>query len=198
MGDRKEIFEPPATVPSQGPPPVDRGVTPISRRCSCLVRGLDWKIAEEGVGGTAGSPHSAFPKCTLEGCSLGKVVLLLIILLGASLYFPQTRPVVVDTLAPVMNPFLIWQTQGEMDRIGRELQSLNRRGSELPSSGASFHTWMGQTFYGPERMDAWGVDYTLKIWLDSIGLVSNGPDMEIGTDDDLVLTALIQRRRRSR
>ena len=129
---------------------------------------------------------------------MGKVVLLLLILLGASLYFPQTRPVVVDTLAPVMNPFLIWQTQGEMDRIGRELQSLNRRGSELPSPGASFHTWMGQTFYGPERMDAWEVDYTLKVWLDSIGLVSNGPDMEIGTDDDLVLTALIQRRRRSR
>jgi len=129
---------------------------------------------------------------------LGKVVLLLLILLGASLYFPQTRPVVVDMLAPVMNPFLTWQTQAEMDRIGRELQSLNRRGADLPAPGVSFHSWMGSTFYGPDRTDAWGIDYTLKVWLDSIGLVSNGPDLEIGTADDIVLTALIQRRRRNR
>lgn len=129
---------------------------------------------------------------------MAKLVLLLLILLGASLYFPQTRPVVIDTLSPVMNPFLTWQTKGEMDRIGRELQSLDRRGSDLPASGMSFHSWMARTFHGPVRTDAWGIDYTLKVWADSMSIVSNGPDLEIGTADDIVLTAIIQRRRRNR
>ena len=129
---------------------------------------------------------------------MGKVILLLLVLLGASLYFPQTRPVVVDTFAPLLNPFLTWQTEAEMDRVGRELQSLNRRGADLPKPGASFHSWMGSTFYGPDRTDSWGIDYTLKVWQDSIGLVSNGPDLEIGTEDDIVLISLIQRRRRNR
>jgi len=45
--------------------------------------------------------------------------MVLLILLGAATYFPQTRPVVVDTLGPIMNPVLTWQTKGEMNRLGR-------------------------------------------------------------------------------
>ncbi len=129
---------------------------------------------------------------------MAKVVLLLLVLLGASLYFPQTRPVIVDTLGPVINPFLTWQTKGEMDRIRRELEFLNRPGRELPAPGASFHSWVNQTFYLPDRTDAWGIEYTLKVWRDSIGVVSNGPDQEVGTADDIMLTMMIQRPRRNR
>jgi len=129
---------------------------------------------------------------------LAKVFLLLLILLGASLYFPQTRPVVLDIFAPVANPLLAWQTKAEMDRIGTTLQALNRRGAELPSPGVNFHAWMGSTFYGPDRTDGWGVDYTLRAWQDSVAIISNGPDLEVGTADDILLTVLIQRRRRSR
>ena len=67
----------------------------------------------------------------LEGSPLAKFVILLLILFGASLYFPQTRPVVVDTINPVLNPVLIWQTKGEMNRIGRELETLQREGNDL-------------------------------------------------------------------
>jgi len=38
----------------------------------------------------------------------------------------------------------------------------------------------------------------MKVWRDSVGIVSNGPDLEIGTADDIVLTAVIQRQRRNR
>jgi hypothetical protein len=124
-----------------------------------------------------------------------KAVFLILILLGAALYFPQTRPVVVDTLGPVMNPVLTWQTKGEMDRIGRELQSLNRQGSDLPAPGASFQYWMDRNFMGGAKTDAWGTYYALTVWRDSIGIVSHGPDLEIGTPDDLVQRVLMQRQR---
>jgi hypothetical protein len=109
-----------------------------------------------------------------------------LILLGASLYFPQTRPVVLEYLAPVINPVLTWQTKGEMEQIGRELESLNRQGSDLPTPGSSFQHWMEGRFMGGSKTDGWGVDYTLKVWRDSMGIVSNGPDREIDTPDDIV------------
>ena len=127
-----------------------------------------------------------------------KVVLALLILLGAAAYFPQTRPVVVDTLGPLMNPVLTWQTKGEMDRLGRELQTENREGAPLPTPGAEFQNWMNRRFVGGATTDAWGVDYTLRVWRDSIGIISNGPDLEIGTMDDIVQSLVIQRQRSRR
>jgi len=129
---------------------------------------------------------------------VAKVVIGLLILLGAAAYFPKTRPVVVDTLGPVMNPVLTWQTKGEMNRLGRELQTVNREGGNLPIPGADFHNWMNRHFLGGATTDAWGVDYTMRTWRDSIGIVSNGPDLEIGTTDDIVQTLIIQRQRSRR
>lgn len=129
---------------------------------------------------------------------MGKVILILLILLGAALYHPKTRPVVVEVFAPVINPVLTWQTKGEMDRIGRELQTLNREGGTLPAPGVAFQNWMDRNFMGPATSDAWGTLYTLRVWADSVGIVSNGPDLEIGTADDVVQAVVIQRRRRRR
>ena len=114
-----------------------------------------------------------------------KLFIFLAILLGAALYFPRTRPVVLEYLAPVMNPVLTWQTNGEMDRISRELESIHDQGGDLPTPGARFQGWMERRFLGGSRTDAWGVEYTLKYWRDSIGIISNGPDQEIGTADDI-------------
>lgn len=124
-----------------------------------------------------------------------KVVLLILVLFGAALYFPQTRPVVIDALSPVMNPVLTWQTRGEMDGIARELQLLSREGGDLPAPGARFDAWMLKNFMGGAKTDAWGVNYTLKVWRDSIGIVSNGPDQEIDTPDDIVQGVMVQSRR---
>ncbi len=126
------------------------------------------------------------------------MVFFLLVLLGASLYFPQTRPVVLEYLGPVMNPVLGWQTKGEMGRIARELQTVTREGGDLPSPGASFQAWITRNFLGRATSDAWGSDYTLRVWEDSVGVISNGPDLEIDTADDIVLSAVRQRRRRDR
>ena len=127
-----------------------------------------------------------------------KVILAVAILLGAALYFPQTRPVVAETLAPVMNPVFTWQTKGEMGRIRRELETLQREGDFFPAPGEGFQRWMNRNFLGRARSDAWGMDYTLRVWRDSVGVVSNGPDLEIETSDDIILSLVVpgQGRRR--
>ena len=129
---------------------------------------------------------------------MGKLVLFLLLALGAALYFPQTRPVVLDTLAPVLNPILTWQTKGEMAQITRELQMINREGQALPEPGEDFRAWMGRNFQGGDREDSWGIPYSLTTWPDSVGVVSKGPDLEINTPDDILETALIPRQRRRR
>ncbi len=129
---------------------------------------------------------------------MGKFLLFLLLGLGAALYFPQTRPVVLDTLAPVLNPILTWQTKGEMAQITRELQMINREGQALPEPGEDFQAWMGRNFQGGDREDSWGNPYALVTWPDSVGVVSMGPDLEIHTADDIVETALIPRQRRRR
>lgn len=134
----------------------------------------------------------------LEISLLGKIFLLTAILLGAGLYFPSTRPTVMDVLAPVINPALIWQTRGEMAQITRELQMINRQGQSLPAPGQDFSEWMVRNFQGGSSRDSWGNEYSLIIWPDSIAIVSRGPDLEIATPDDVIETARIQRQRRRR
>ncbi|MGD2121098.1 MAG: hypothetical protein PVJ76_05110 [Gemmatimonadota bacterium] len=127
-----------------------------------------------------------------------KIILILLVLFGAALYAPQTRPVVLETISPVVNPVLGWQTKGEMDRIVRELQTRVEQGSSLPEPGNPFQGWMNRHFFGGASVDAWGVAYTLQIKRDSVQLVSNGPDQEIGTADDMSRLVLIQPRERGR
>ena len=126
---------------------------------------------------------------------MGKFFILLILLLGAAFSFPQTRPYMLDALAPALNPMLTWQTRGEIAQINRELQALHRSGQSLPGQGEEFQRWMLQNFQGGSSLDAWGNTYILKRWTDSIGVVSRGPDMEINTPDDIVETIPILRGR---
>lgn len=125
-----------------------------------------------------------------------KIILLLICLLGAAAYFPKTRPVVVDIFAPVINPALTWQSRGEMKEILRSLRTRNQSGRELPARGREFNDWLIRTYPGGQGEDAWGTPYSLKTWADSVGIMSNGPDLEVNTEDDFIETTPIQRQPR--
>jgi len=129
---------------------------------------------------------------------LFKIILFILVLFGAALYAPQTRPVVLETLAPIINPILRWQTSGEMGRIVRELQARIEQGSSLPAPGEAFQGWMDRHFVGGASIDAWGGDYTLQVRRESVVLVSNGPDGEDGTPDDLSQLVMTQPRDRRR
>lgn len=133
-----------------------------------------------------------------ERSFLGKIFLILVLLFGASLYFPQTRPTVLDWLAPVINPALTWQTRSEMGQITRELQMINREGQILPEPGEDFSQWLARNFQGGSSRDAWGNEYSLVVWPDSVGIVSRGPDTVLNTADDVLETARVQRQRRRR
>ncbi len=127
-----------------------------------------------------------------------KIILFILVLFGAALYAPQTRPVLLETLAPIIDPILRWQTSGEMGRIVRELQARIEQGSSLPAPGEAFQGWMDRHFVGGASVDAWGGGYTLQVRRDSVFLVSNGSDGEVGTPDDLTQLVMTQPRDRGR
>jgi hypothetical protein len=129
-----------------------------------------------------------------EGGSLGKFFLMLVLGFGAALYFPQTRPVVLNLLNPILNPVFVWQTKSEMDKIVRELGTTDGEGLRLPQPGEEFQRWMERNFQGGSLLDSWGSPYTLTLRIDSLALVSPGPDMVIGTADDIIRTMETQRR----
>lgn len=129
---------------------------------------------------------------------MAKLILLVSLVLGAGFYFPATRPTLQDLFAPVINPALSWQSRGEMDQITKKLQIINREGQDLPVPGQEFGEWIARNFQGGRDRDAWGNEYTLTTWSDSVGVISRGPDLEVGTADDLLRTARIQRQRRRR
>jgi len=133
---------------------------------------------------------------------LGKIILILLFLFGAALYFPQTRPAIVNTLEPILrpvvNPALRWQTRNEMNRIARELGGMHRRGEDLPAPGDGFQYWVGRTFQGGSSQDGWGNSYILRAWPDSLGIVSKGPDQELDTSDDLFISQSLERPGRNR
>jgi hypothetical protein len=131
-------------------------------------------------------PNFKIRRCTVEkDGSLAKFFILLILLLGAAFYFPQTRPMMLDVLAPVLNPVLTSQTTGEIQQINRELQTLTGTGQSIPTPGVNFQDWMNRNFQGGSSLDAWGNPYSLRVWRDSVGVVSRGPDQEINTPDDI-------------
>jgi hypothetical protein len=125
-----------------------------------------------------------------------KIILILLVLFGAALYAPQTRPHMVGAISPVVNPVLGWQTKGEMNRIVRELQTRVEQGSSLPAPGEAFNDWMDRRFMGGASIDSWEQAYTLQVKRDSVLLVSNGPDQTTGTADDITQLVTIRPRQR--
>lgn len=117
-----------------------------------------------------------------------KVIFILLCALGAALYFPESRSVVLDASEPVLNPVLRWSTRGEMRKIARDLESQGQTGRNFPSEQEAFVEWMDRNYQGvTSTIDAWGATYTLRLRADSFGIVSPGPDGELSTDDDVVV-----------
>lgn len=114
-----------------------------------------------------------------------KVILFLLVALGAALYFPESRVVVLDTAAPVLNPVFEWSTKGEMRKITRDLATFERSWESLPSPNA-FPDWLSKKYHSDAAFkDSWGHPYTLQAGPDSFSVVSPGIDGMPNTPDDL-------------
>lgn len=117
---------------------------------------------------------------------MGKIFLVLIVALGAGLYFPQSREAILDAASPLATPAYRWMTNQELRTI---VEDLERRvgASEFPTRPGEFDAWLDSRYpQESSRMDAWGTRYQLEVTGFNFRVISAGPDREFGTDDDLV------------
>ncbi len=122
---------------------------------------------------------------------MAKLVVVAVLLFAAALSIPQTRPTVLTYSEPVLYPVFLWQTKSEMERIGAQITNFENQYYKLPTSAADFPKYMEHHFTEKKaRIDSWSTEYRLKIWPDSIGVISAGPDRKHGTEDDIAHTLL--------
>ena len=127
---------------------------------------------------------------------MGKMIIVVICAFAAALYLPNSRARLLHYLNPVVAPFLEWSTKNEMESIAGDLSSDSRTGRQIPERPREFVEWMERNYEVGADTDAWGNSYSFRSWPDSFGIISNGRDLEIGTDDDLMVTRPHRRRRR--
>lgn len=121
-----------------------------------------------------------------------KLILILILALGAALALPATRPRVLKLLEPVtkpvIDPVLSWSAEGEMDRLARALVEVEETYRQMPDA-REFGSWLRSRYQGGgAEWDPWGSRYYLKVWADSFVVGSPGPDRQAGTADDLMVS----------
>ena len=115
---------------------------------------------------------------------MGKVFLIAIIGLAAAMYFPDTRATVLDKGEPVLRPMLIWNAEREIEEIISGLQQMENVERRLPEK-REWVKWLEERYAGDASRDAWGSIYQLVVTDDSLAVVSNGPDREMKTEDDI-------------
>ena len=121
---------------------------------------------------------------------MGKIFLIAVVALLAGLAIPATRPKILEQIDPVLYPIHKWQNESEMDQIARELLAFERTYYRLPTDRNGFPGWMEGQFAPESQADTWGTPYELRVWTDSLSIVSGGPDRTIDTPDDLRFTQL--------
>jgi len=116
---------------------------------------------------------------------LGKLTLLLIVGIGAALYFPDSRQSIIDKAMPVLVPVLEWSAKGEMDEIARAISRQDRLQNRVPSR-REWVPYLENNFSGDAGRDPWGSLYQFQAWRDSFAIISYGSDRERATDDDVM------------
>jgi hypothetical protein len=114
-----------------------------------------------------------------------RIFLILILALGAASYFPRSRAVLRNFIAPVVDPLLRQQSLQEMQRIASELGLRERENVNGLPEPRAFETWLSSRVPGSLHRDAWSGAYALVVTSDSFFVTSPGPDGAAGTEDDL-------------
>ena len=115
---------------------------------------------------------------------MARLVLMVVLGLVAAFYFPNSRAVMMDIAEPVIVPVARWSTSAEMRQVGENVLEHERLTGKLPDR----RTWLGWLDYRYSsddlRQDPWGSMYQLRVWADSVAIVSWGPDAMSSTEDD--------------
>ena len=124
--------------------------------------------------------------------------LALLILLGlvASYYFPDSRAMLVEASEPLWVPVVKWDVREEMKQVGRDVARYETHTGRLPER-RRWIEWLRYRYAALElTRDAGNTTYELRVWSDSVGFLSYGPDRTKNTDDDFIVTTPRERRRR--
>ena len=115
---------------------------------------------------------------------MGKLFLIALVGFGAAMYFPDTRASVLEKGEPVLRPMLIWNAEREIEEIITGLQQMENVERRLPEK-REWVKWLDGHYAGDASRDPWGSVYAFDVQDDSFAVVSNGPDREMKTDDDI-------------
>lgn len=125
-----------------------------------------------------------------------KLVLLIILWVVVTYYFPDSRTWLADASKPLWVPVVKWNTKEEMRQVALDVLNHEAMTGKLPDR-RSWIEWLDYRYSLDEvKTDAWGTTYQLKVWADSVAVWSYGPDRTRNTEDDFQVSAPRQRRRR--
>ncbi|HSG49326.1 MAG TPA: type II secretion system protein GspG [Longimicrobiales bacterium] len=120
---------------------------------------------------------------------MGKIILLIIVVLGIGMAIPSTRATMEEKAAPVMNAFKAKLVPGRLEAMADQLQTRLNRGEGFPGN---WEAWLDRDFTSvPE--DPWGALYYLQQSRGSFTVGSVGPDGIQGNEDDIRVTRQLRR-----
>jgi hypothetical protein len=128
-----------------------------------------------------------------SGVLVGRLILLIILGFSAAYYFPDSRQVMLEAGAPLMAPVTRWMTKEEMSQIGRDVVAYEQNTGQLPDRRGWLEWLEWRYTLAESKEDPWGTTYELRVWADSVGVVSYGPDRTRSTEDDFHVVALRER-----
>jgi hypothetical protein len=125
-----------------------------------------------------------------------KLILLIVLWVVVVYYFPDSRTLVKEWTQPLWIPLQRWDAKQEMEQVANDVVNEEIRNGKLPDS-RRWVQWL-EYRYPMEQMrkDPWGSTYQLKVWADSVAVVSYGPDRLLGSADDFHVAVPRQRHRR--
>lgn len=112
---------------------------------------------------------------------MGKILLVIIVVLGIGMAIPSTRATMLEKAAPVMNGFKAKVVPGRLEAMADQLEVRVNRGEGFPNN---WEGWLERDFSSVPQ-DPWGHYYYLQTGRGSFTVGSMGPDGIQNNDDDI-------------
>lgn len=127
---------------------------------------------------------------------MAKLILLIVLGVVSAYYFPDSRQAIENAAKPLMAPIVKWTATGEMAQVGQHVVQHEAFSGKLPDR-RDWSGWLDWRYPVDDyKMDPWGSRYQLRVWADSVAIISLGPDRTRSTEDDFSVITPRPRRRR--
>ncbi|MFQ5538366.1 MAG: type II secretion system protein GspG [Gemmatimonadota bacterium] len=111
-------------------------------------------------------------------------------------YFPDSRQILVEKTKPLWVPVVKWEARDEMAQVGRDVVNHEINTGRIPKR-REWLKWLDYRYATEDlKTDPWGNVYQLRVWPDSVVILSYGPDRVRNTEDDFEVAVPRPRRRR--